>query len=1005
MFAPMPPPPAAAAAASSGCAGVDADGRRIRQKTGEPPAVDLDDEELTDAEAGQAAAGGVGLAAPAGGDGRAKLPPPPQDPSQMALAQYIISAVTTSMSVKVDAVEAQVSALQTTGSASSASISSIQAEQRAQRARLDALEAASRAPSSNASTAAGRGGPLRPGLGSGQACQADPWSDYLRRGPNEQRQFVAPQAPRGGKNTKHVVFVAGFPGTWDKDEVEARLRSKLSERATLESQDITEICGVGCFCDQAKVVFGSNRQMWNFMKAWKGRKIPCQGAKNDQLWHKVDREPHEVELSRRVSYAVRLLRECGEAKNLCNADSKMKTFDGDWGRGQVVFRRSGGERPIRILQRSRTADLMEICTEPLAKALLDQELAEFKLPERLGEINDPPRERLITMPIDCHAIVSFDAQDGLGFGDGETFGQHSATKMTWRGEMLFDLMTEFDLVATNTFSRGQWGQAACYCGNRKEPGQIDFMLCRRDWLTSATCRARFTDAEQSDHLPLLLRCHASKAIPTISGPEQALEDAGLERPPRKPVAWQLEDAHLFNETVCSTLQVPCFPTATGGFTEGDLANALGISTDGSARGRWCGQRRASSAGWGFAVYRAATPRDQDEPMVEACGPVDGGLIQVITDSTCVQGFLTEVCQPRENARLAILAVHLWKRASLLFDMRIRWVKGHSGNLGNEKADFWAKRGADRRFNTAHWRRSYPAHDWGAEEYRQRVSEHKLAETRARKRRCSEIAREGGADTSAQLFNPQPRLAACSRQGAPSISALSTAVSAGGGHARARHLLGPAVAKAERALRGRCNAVHLERLCAGGRADRPYRSGKPVCELKTDDGQGASAVQARCELTRAFCANLFADPTSDQALPAWVRRQWTAEHQQAEVPLSHPLLKAVIGQLKSSKSCAESDMIVAEMIQGLQGDALEQILAAFCLGLCNRVGEYVDQAWTEHVVQLILKKPEAQKVAEFRPIALVSVLLKILSMMALEVQRPFLDTDRSECQFAFRRIYQ
>eukprot|EP00959_Pyramimonas_sp_CCMP1952_P087012 1820417-Pyramimonas_sp.AAC.1 len=26
-------------------------------------------------------------------------------------------------------------------------------------------------------------------------------------------------------------------------------------------------------------------------------------------------------------------------------------------------------------------------------------------------------------------------------------------------------------------------------------------------------------------------------------------------------------------------------------------------------------------------------------------------------------------------------------------------------------------------------------------------------------------------------------------------------------------------------------------------------------------------------------------------------------------------------------------------------------------------------------------------------------------MALEVQRPFLDTDRSECQFAFRRIYQ
>eukprot|EP00959_Pyramimonas_sp_CCMP1952_P139260 2914737-Pyramimonas_sp.AAC.1 len=79
------------------------------------------------------------------------------------------------------------------------------------------------------------------------------------------------------------------------------------------------------------------------------------------------------------------------------------------------------------------------------------------------------------MPIDCHAMASVGAQYGLGIGDGETVGQYSATKMTWRGEMLFDLMTEFDLVATHTFPRGQWGQAACYCDNRKGPGQIDFM--------------------------------------------------------------------------------------------------------------------------------------------------------------------------------------------------------------------------------------------------------------------------------------------------------------------------------------------------------------------------------------------------------------------------------------------------------------------------------------------------------------------------------------------------
>ena len=61
-------------------------------------------------------------------------------------------------------------------------------------------------------------------------------------------------------------------------------------------------------------------------------------------------------------------------KNFCTEATKMRTFDGDWDRGQVVFRRNGQERPIRILQRSRVTDLLEISTEPLAKALMDQEL-------------------------------------------------------------------------------------------------------------------------------------------------------------------------------------------------------------------------------------------------------------------------------------------------------------------------------------------------------------------------------------------------------------------------------------------------------------------------------------------------------------------------------------------------------------------------------------------------------------------------------------------------------
>ena len=49
--------------------------------------------------------------------------------------------------------------------------------------------------------------------------------------------------------------------------------------------------------------------------------------------------------------------------------------------------------------------------------------------------------------------------------------------------MFFDLMAEAVLVAVSMFSKGQRGQATCFFDNQKEPDQIDFMLCHRDWLS------------------------------------------------------------------------------------------------------------------------------------------------------------------------------------------------------------------------------------------------------------------------------------------------------------------------------------------------------------------------------------------------------------------------------------------------------------------------------------------------------------------------------------------
>eukprot|EP00959_Pyramimonas_sp_CCMP1952_P379339 7946159-Pyramimonas_sp.AAC.1 len=76
------------------------------------------------------------------------------------------------------------------------------------------------------------------------------------------------------------------------------------------------------------------------------------------------------------------------------------------------------------------------------------------------------------------------------------------------------------------------------------------MLIHRDWLPRAHCQARFTDASSSDHLPLLLRCRAGQGVPAIDGHTELTPMETVERPPRKPVGWQVEDPELFNSTIC-----------------------------------------------------------------------------------------------------------------------------------------------------------------------------------------------------------------------------------------------------------------------------------------------------------------------------------------------------------------------------------------------------------------------------------------------------------------------
>ncbi|CAK0800839.1 unnamed protein product, partial [Prorocentrum cordatum] len=1011
------PPPVLLAGAAADAPG-QAWERDQRRKTGlSTGGVAMEDRDTDD----DIAPVGVQRAVPAQAVVPQAAPSPPTDPAQLGLAQYIIGALNQSMGVKLDGLQTRVDALQRTSEASSRDISAVQARLRAQEVRLEALEAGR----SSASSV----GP-RAGLGSVShvSGQPDPWGAYL----DQQRAGGMPPPtarPRGGKNCKHMVFVAGFPGTWDEDEVEKHLRTELARTISLEAQGITEICGVGRFCDQAKVVFANNQKMWGFMKRWKGQKIPCPGARNDKLWHKVDQEPHEVELSRRVSCAVRILREFGIQSGLCTEESKQRTFDGDWDRGQVVFRKNSTERPVRLLQRCRTSDMLEVSTDALAAAALDQELKDLKLHERLSEINDPPRcaiavanslapsvigepqfhgrtmaldlqlpiwgrvraitshlfshivrceyagtvqqlrECLITMPIDCHAIVSIDAQG---------------------------------------------------------PRQIDFMLIHRDWLPRTHCQARFTDASSSDHLPLLLRCHAGQGVPTIDGHTDLTPMETVERPPRKPVGWQVEDPELFNSTICTPLEISYTPPETAMYTEGDMTNAIG-----DLYGRLCSAWRCS--GYSDSVY-------SDSIYSDGAALARGGArIIVSTDSTYVRNLLQGVFQPKGNFELATLATHLWQRCQTAYDMIIRWVESHNGNTGNEQADYLAKKGSDQRYSDSRWRRPYPTPDWGSAGFQETCAAHRAACRAERKRRQADILSEdAGAALGLHLAAPAAT-ASSTRQGIASLGLLSAAICAAAakaGHAprrgwwrpppgdaqllqlraleraraaeegpRVRHLMGPAVCKLKRAMRDRCSTEHLSRLCERGRAEKAYKTGRPVhCLVWMDGGQATTSAE-RLQEAHTFYTQLFQDAASDRQLPGWIHQQWSAEEQQQSVPLSPPLLRMCIGRLKSCKSCDETDMIAGEMLQGLETDVLEHLLQAFRLRLRNHTSEYFDTAWSGHVVQLIRKVPDARKISQFRPIALISVLQKILSMMVMETQRGVIESCRSESQFAFRRGYQ
>jgi len=144
---------------------------------------------------------------------------------------------------------------------------------------------------------------------------------------------------------------------------------------------------------------------------------------------------------------------------------------------------------------------------------------------------------------------------------------------------------------------------------------------------------------------------------------------------------------------------------------GALDGALVIYTDGACSGN------PGPGGWGVIMYHGkrqkemlggekSTTNNRMEMMaaikaLEAIKPSFSGPVVLFTDSTYVLKGITEWIHGwkkrgwKKSDKKPVVNKELWQRLDELNsqrDIQWKWVKGHAGDIGNEKADELARRG-------------------------------------------------------------------------------------------------------------------------------------------------------------------------------------------------------------------------------------------------------------------------------------------------------------------------
>ena len=149
---------------------------------------------------------------------------------------------------------------------------------------------------------------------------------------------------------KSIVF-GGFARDTLKDVIEQKLRS-----ATTDVKDqVEDLFCPGKFGSVGIIVFKTSKSMWDFLKGNKGKRFKHGEL---ELWHTIEKTKQERDIAKRVSKAVRLLREHLETSGGKSEAEAKEVIDADWVKGLVFAKVQN--KVVRVYEKKTGEDVLHV---------------------------------------------------------------------------------------------------------------------------------------------------------------------------------------------------------------------------------------------------------------------------------------------------------------------------------------------------------------------------------------------------------------------------------------------------------------------------------------------------------------------------------------------------------------------------------------------------------------------------------------------------------------------